>query len=106
MTKNGGFKTCRRPDTVTVPSCMVSSRADCVLGVARLTFLRQMAGKPFDRRKTKPPAKAISGIDYASNFMRMMFANPCEEYEINPVVTSPSVWWRGSMNSSHSSYSS
>ncbi len=25
-------------------------------------------------------------LDYASNFLRMMFATPCEEYEIDPVV--------------------
>lgn len=25
-------------------------------------------------------------LDYTANFMRMMFANPCEEYEINPVL--------------------
>ena len=25
-------------------------------------------------------------LGYAENFMRMMFANPCEEYEVNPVL--------------------
>ncbi len=25
-------------------------------------------------------------LDYASNFLRMMFGNPCEEYEVNPVI--------------------
>ena len=25
-------------------------------------------------------------LDYASNFLHMMFATPCEEYEVNPVV--------------------
>ena len=25
-------------------------------------------------------------LDYASNFLHMMFANPCEEYNVNPVV--------------------
>ncbi|MFT7663989.1 MAG: citrate synthase [Planctomycetota bacterium] len=25
-------------------------------------------------------------LDYSSNFMQMMFGNPCEEYELNPVV--------------------
>jgi citrate synthase len=25
-------------------------------------------------------------LDYASNFLRMMFATPCEEYEVDPVV--------------------
>ncbi len=29
---------------------------------------RQMAGKPFEARKIKPPAKHISGNDYAGNF--------------------------------------
>jgi N-sulfoglucosamine sulfohydrolase len=40
---------------------------------------RQMAGKPFDRRKTKPPAKAISGIDYAANFDDFLDAAPDKE---------------------------
>jgi citrate synthase len=27
-----------------------------------------------------------NSLSYTANFMRMMFANPCEEYEINPVL--------------------
>ncbi|MEK7860662.1 MAG: citrate/2-methylcitrate synthase, partial [Chloroflexota bacterium] len=25
-------------------------------------------------------------LDYSSNFLHMMFANPCEEYTVNPVL--------------------
>ena len=28
----------------------------------------------------------MNSLDYASNFMRMCFAVPCEDYEVNPVV--------------------
>jgi citrate synthase len=27
-----------------------------------------------------------NNLSYSANFMRMMFANPCEEYEVNPVL--------------------
>ena len=27
-----------------------------------------------------------NALDYSSNFLRMMFATPCEEYEVNPVL--------------------
>ncbi len=27
-----------------------------------------------------------NSLDYTSNFMHMMFANPCEDYEVNPVL--------------------
>ncbi len=27
-----------------------------------------------------------NNLDYSSNFLRMMFGNPCEEYKVNPVI--------------------
>ena len=38
--------------------------------------LRQMTGKPFDDRKTTPPAKKISPNDYAANFTDFLDATP------------------------------
>ncbi len=38
--------------------------------------LRQMAGKPFNARKAKPPARGISGNDYAGNFQDFLDAAP------------------------------
>ena len=29
----------------------------------------------------------LNKLDYASNFLRMMFGTPCEEYEVDPVLT-------------------
>ncbi len=39
---------------------------------------REMAGKKFDNRRTKPPAKGISSNDYAGNFQEFMDARPSE----------------------------
>ena len=36
---------------------------------------RQLAGRPFDRRRTKPPTKGISSSDYAANFKDFLDAN-------------------------------
>jgi N-sulfoglucosamine sulfohydrolase len=42
---------------------------------------RQMAGKPFQQLKMNPPAKAMSGIDYAGNFARFLEdADPSEPW--------------------------
>ena len=51
--------------------------------VAKMPTLAAMAykyhiGQPFVYPKT--------GLDYASNFLRMCFAVPCEEYLVNPVL--------------------
>lgn len=50
-------------------------------GVARDTAgrPRQMAGKPYDRRRTRPPAGAISSIDYAANFSDFLDEVPREQ---------------------------
>jgi citrate synthase len=34
----------------------------------------------------QPAIYPNNDLDYASNFLRMMFATPCEEYEVDPVV--------------------
>lgn len=40
---------------------------------------REMTGKGFDKRKAKPPAKAINATDYAANFQDFMDAHPKDE---------------------------
>ena len=37
---------------------------------------RQMTGKPYDSRKTRPPARGMSAIDYAANFQDFLDAKP------------------------------
>ena len=37
---------------------------------------RNLAGKPFNEQKTKPPARGISGNDYAGNFAEFLKATP------------------------------
>ena len=32
----------------------------------------------------QPPIYPLNSLDYASNFMRMMFATPCDPYEVDP----------------------
>lgn len=34
----------------------------------------------------QPFAYPRNDLDYASNFLHMMFSNPCEEYQVNPVL--------------------
>jgi len=34
----------------------------------------------------QPPLYPRNDLDYSSNFLRMMFGTPCEEYQIDPVV--------------------
>ena len=48
---------------------------------------RQLTGKPFDKRKAKPPAKAINATDYAANFRDFLDAKPNGE---------PFCFWYGS----------
>ena len=40
---------------------------------------RQMTGKPYSKRKAKPPTTAISNNDYAGNFRDFLNASPKEE---------------------------
>ncbi len=40
---------------------------------------RQLAGKPFDRIKNKPPAKGISNINYAANFAQFLEEKPADQ---------------------------
>ena len=40
---------------------------------------RQMAGQPFDSRRTKPPATGISPLDYAANFDDFLKAAPADK---------------------------
>ena len=37
---------------------------------------RQLTGRPFDKRKAKPPARAINSTDYAANFVDFLDARP------------------------------
>jgi len=34
----------------------------------------------------QPPMYPRNDLDYGSNFLYMMYANPCEEYEVDPIV--------------------
>ena len=40
---------------------------------------RQMAGTPFEKRKTKPPTPRISSTDYAGNFEQFLQAKPKDQ---------------------------
>jgi N-sulfoglucosamine sulfohydrolase len=40
---------------------------------------RHLTGQPFDKRRAKPPAKAISSSDYAANFKDFLDAKPDEQ---------------------------
>lgn len=48
---------------------------------------RQLAGKPYNKRKAKPPAKAINGTDYAANFTDFLDAKQDDQ---------PFCFWYGS----------
>jgi N-sulfoglucosamine sulfohydrolase len=47
-------------------------------GIAETVYRkpRQLAGKPYESRKAKPPARSISNNDYASNFIEFMEDKP------------------------------
>ena len=49
---------------------------------------RQMAGRPFNKRTAPPPAKGISGNDYAANFEDFLAAAPADQ---------PWCFWYGSV---------
>ncbi|MEQ8788791.1 MAG: sulfatase [Pirellulaceae bacterium] len=48
---------------------------------------RQLTGESFDRRKAKPPASGISGVDYAANFVDFLDVKPAD---------APWCFWYGS----------
>ncbi len=58
----------------TVASCRLIAKMPTI---AALTY-KYSIGQPF-----VPPRNDLS---YAENFLHMMFATPCEEYEVNPVL--------------------
>ena len=41
----------------------------------------------YKKRNGHPIIYPDNGLDYCSNFLKMMFKLPSEDYEINPVVT-------------------
>ncbi len=45
-----------------------------------------IAACSYKRHKGEPFIYPQNSLDYTSNFMRMMFATPCEEFEVNPVA--------------------
>jgi len=45
-----------------------------------------IAAYSFKRHKGEPFIYPQNKLDYTSNFMRMMFATPCEEFEVNPIA--------------------
>ncbi len=51
--------------------------------IAKMPTLVSMAYKYSAGQPYMYPKNALS---YSGNFMRMMFANPCEDYEVNPVI--------------------
>jgi citrate synthase len=51
-----------------------------------LAKIPTMAAYSYKHSLGQPNMYPHNDLDYASNFLRMMFANPCEEYEVDPVV--------------------
>lgn len=45
-----------------------------------------IAAACFKRLRGEPFIYPLNELDYSSNFLRMMFAQPTEEYEVNPVM--------------------
>jgi citrate synthase len=62
-------------------------------GVIHETFVRLLAKMPtiasysYKHSIGQPFMYPSNKLDYASNFLRMMFGTPCEEYEVNPVLS-------------------
>ena len=52
-----------------------------------LAKLPTLAAWSFKNRTRQPIIYPKNSLDYCANFLRMMFALPTEEYEINPVVS-------------------
>lgn len=51
--------------------------------IAKMPTLAAMAYK---RSLGRPFVYPLNRLNYSENFLRMMFASPCEEYQVNPVV--------------------
>jgi citrate synthase len=49
-----------------------------------LSKMRTIAAYSFKKSKGQPVIYPKSDLDYCSNFLRMMFATPAEEYQIDP----------------------
>jgi citrate synthase len=50
--------------------------------------LPTLAAYAFKHSTGAPFLYPLNSLDYVGNFLRMMFGNPCEEYEVDPVVKS------------------
>ena len=48
--------------------------------------LPTLAAYAYNHSIGQPFLYPSNGLDYVGNFLRMMFGNPCEEYEVDPVV--------------------
>src|SRR5262245_47076099 len=58
--------------------------------VASLRMIAKMptiAAMAFKYHIGQPFVYPLNALDYASNFLRMSFAVPCEEYKVNPVLS-------------------
>ncbi len=58
--------------------------------VASLRMIAKMptiAAMAFKYHVGQPFVYPLNALDYASNFLRMCFAVPCEEYKVNPVLS-------------------
>ena len=58
--------------------------------VASLCLIAKMptiAAMAFKYHAGQPFVYPLNALDYASNFLRMCFAVPCEEYKVNPVLS-------------------
>ena len=51
-----------------------------------LAKLPTIAAQCYKHSKGQPTIYPDNNLDYCSNFLRMMFATPCEAYEPNPVI--------------------
>ena len=45
-----------------------------------------IAARSYKHSIGQPPIYPRNGLDYSSNFLHMMYATPCERYEVDPVV--------------------
>lgn len=56
-------------------------------GIVRLIAkMPTMAAYAYKHSTGQPPIYPRNELDYTSNFLHTMFATPCEEYEVDPVV--------------------
>ncbi len=52
-----------------------------------LAKMPTIAAYSFKHSIGQPFMYPMNDLDYASNFLRMMFATPCEDYEVDPIVS-------------------